>query len=166
VSYDDPFDVPEKRPAWSWAESGSEIGYTVEFDVMDKPRMAQQRDFDTGDPAYWDEDQTQPKMAAVTDVQVDGNDYALWAPKPSALFNAIVKAKKEADAAIDAGGKLKVKITEYKCSNGHDKSELKQRSGEWVCGKCKRKAQRLFAAKYTPAKPVVDEFDDDSTPPF
>lgn len=141
----DPFDVPEKKPTWSWRDRS--VGFVAKFKVTGEAREAQQRDFDTDEPAVWPDGN--PKMAAVLDVEYNGEEYALWAPRPSALFNALVTARKAAGgASFASGGLLEVKLTEER--KNPDKPKLNP--------------QKIFAAKYTPPA-EADPFDDD-TPPF
>lgn len=158
----DPFEVPNKRPAYSWR--GATKGTTMDGRVLELPREVQQRDFDTGEPDFWDGERTQPKMAVVVPVLVDGDEVSLWCPKPSAIFRAVVDAKEEAGEPITPGGRLRVR-----------------KVGEKPDPKGKKNPQNLFKAKYDPpekdafAEPPeksnepaaedVEKFDDDE-PPF
>jgi hypothetical protein len=127
---DDPFDVPDKKPAYSW--KGAKIGTIMRGRVTDDPVEVQSRDFDTGKPAFWDDGNK--KMAVVVGVEVDGEKYNLWAPKPSALFAALVKAHKET-GPIKTGGLLKVRLSGQKPNPERPKLN----------------PQNLFQAKYEPA---------------
>jgi hypothetical protein len=130
---DDPFDVPEKKPAYSWAEA--QVGTVMTGTVTDVPTEVQQRDFESGELATWPDGNK--KMAVVVGVEIDGEKYNLWAPKPSALFAALAKANKENKDAggpgIAIGGELKVRLS------GKRKNPEKP----------KLNAQNLFQAKYS-----------------
>lgn len=112
MSYEDPFASAVKVPSVSWRDV--QVGQTVTMVVSGPAKKVQSRDFETGQPAYWDEARTQPKYSAVVNGTVDGEDRAIWAQIPSALFAAIGKAQADAGAKIDAGGTLRIQRTEDK----------------------------------------------------
>ena len=130
---DDPFDVPEKKPAYSWAEA--QVGTVMVGRITDVPTEVQQRDFESGEPATWPDGNK--KMAVVVGIEVDGEKYNLWAPKPSALFAALAEAhKKDKEAGgsgLAVGGELKVRLS------GKRKNPEKP----------KLNPQNLFQAKYS-----------------
>lgn len=133
MSYDDPFDEPEKRPAWSWKDR--EVGAWFKATIVEEPKLVQGRDFKTKEPDTWPDGN--PKMVAVTGLEIKGEEYSLWAPKPSALFRALVDAQKTAGARMRNGGELIVKFTAEKPTDGDP--------------------QRLFEARYTPPAPVASD---------
>jgi hypothetical protein len=144
---DDPFDVPEKKPAYSWA--GAKIGTVMTGTVTDAPVEVQSRNFDTGKPETWDDGN--PKMAVVVGVEVDGEKLNLWARKPSALFAALAKAHKaDKDAGgqgIAVGGELKVQLS------GQKKNPEKP----------KLNPQNLFRAKFKPQDAFAENGAGDAT---
>lgn len=103
---DDPFAVRESYPAVSFKDKP--VGTRYSMTVVDAPTMVQQRDFETGDKATWDDGN--PKMAVVTGVELNGERMSLWAPKPSAMFAAIGEAQQAANARVAPGGTL---VVEY-----------------------------------------------------
>jgi hypothetical protein len=162
---DDPFEAPERRPAYSW--KGATIGTILDGIVVEAPREIQARDYESGEPAFWDKAGTQPKMTVIVGLKLrDGSEYTLWCPKPSAIFAAVAQAQKDAGERINEGGRLRVKYTGEK--KNPDKPKLNP--------------QKQFAAKYDPpdafAEPNIkpepepepetttadDEFGDDNTP--
>jgi hypothetical protein len=143
VSVDDPFADSDKTPSLSLKDVP--VGGTVTINVTAKPNLAQQRDFETGQPATWP-DSGDAKMAVVINGTVNGDERALWCPKPSALFAAVGKAQSEAGALIDAGGVLTLKrLADQPAKNP-------------------RFTRKDWAAKYE--VPAVDAFGDDDEPPF
>lgn len=159
---DDPFEAPERRPAYSW--KGAKVGTVLDGIVVEAPREIQARDFESGEPAFWDKNEQQPKMTVVVGLRTkDGEEVSLWCPKPSAIFAAIAAAQKDAGERVAEGGRLRVKLTGEK--KNPDKPKLN--------------AQKLFKAKYDPpdafaqaAEPepepepetADEDFGDDETP--
>lgn len=115
---ENPFDKDSGNPVVSFAsrdEMGNMVsrpkGTKIGGRVVGAPKLVQQRDFNTKQPAWWDAEKTQPKMAVVTDLDVNGQTMSLWAKKPSALFAAINKAMNETGgAAIAVGDTLIVEL--------------------------------------------------------
>jgi hypothetical protein len=144
--YDDPFadSGQEKSPALSFPTVGTAYTGTV----TDPPKLVQQRVYKpTGDgpPAFWDKEETQPKMAVVINLTVDDERRSLWAPKPSALFRVIGDAQREAGARIQPGGTLHVKFThEAPSPNGF--------------------LQKQYAVKYKPGTPAAADPWADTSP--
>lgn len=103
----DPFGSYDKVPSLSFRDAP--VGASVRCRVLEFPTEAQSRDFDTGKPATWDNGD--PKMAIVTRVDVNGTQYAIWAVRPSAMFNAIAEAQQRAGRLIDANGWLTITYT-------------------------------------------------------
>jgi hypothetical protein len=115
-----------------------ELGSEVDGIVTRPPEDRQARDFDTGKPAFWDEDKTQPKMETRIILDVGGTEHALYAS--GRLAYAISDAIREAGASdLEVGARLWVKH--------HD---LGERKG-------KGKAPKLFKAKVSPPKPRDDD---------
>jgi hypothetical protein len=54
-----------------------EIGTRVGGEVTQDAREMQQRDFDTGEPLYWDEEKERPRLQLVIEVQTDDRDPKL-----------------------------------------------------------------------------------------
>lgn len=95
----------DSRPSVSFKDAapGTSFNLTVEA----APELVQARDFDTNQPAVWDDGN--PKMTVVTKVADEhGQELSLWAPKPSALFAAISRS---APNGISVGGRLVVTMT-------------------------------------------------------
>lgn len=100
-----------------WA-SFPEVGATVTGTVSEAPLARQSRDFDTGKPAFWDDDPAQPMMEVVVilqtelrDPEVDGDDGTrqLVLGKGSHRFRAVQTAVRRAGAkGLEVGGKLTV----------------------------------------------------------
>lgn len=130
MSEPDPFAGGEKRPSLSFKDA--KIGTSYTGTVIEGPKEVQSRDFETGQPAFWDKEGTQPKKSVVIGLLVDGEERSLWAQKPSAMFTALKEAKGKNQ--IEVGGTLAVKF-----------------SGETPNAKNpKLDAQKLYVAKYTP----------------
>lgn len=134
---DDPFAGSQKTPALTFPTPGT--SYTGV--VSDPPKLVQQRVYrPTGDgpPAFWDKEETQPKMAVVINLTVDDELRSLWAPKPSAMFRAIGDAQRDSGGKILPGGVLSIKYThEAPTPNGYQ--------------------QKIYAVKYKPGTPVADD---------
>jgi hypothetical protein len=77
-----------------------EKGQTYVLPVLDKPKLIQGWD-QNRKPAVWDDGS--PKMVAVTVVEFAGERRSLWAPKPSALYVALVDASKRAGHSVRGG---------------------------------------------------------------
>lgn len=105
----DPFASTEKRPSVSF--KGAPVGTRYVLEVTDPPNTVQARDFDTRELDFWPDGN--PKMTVATNVvdKATGELKTLWAPKPSAMFQAIADAQKAAGALITAGGTLVVTFT-------------------------------------------------------
>lgn len=103
----DPFAGGEGNPSISFKDAPH--GTTYVGRVAELPQLVQSRDFETGNPATWPDGN--PKMVAVTTLEIDGQHYSLWAPKPSALFAAIKEAQNAAGSQIAIGGTLEVTYT-------------------------------------------------------
>ena len=103
---DDPLSG-ESVPSLSFKDAVVGTAYTGT--ISKRARLLQQRDFETGSLAQWDDGN--PKMAVVIDLDIQGDTFALWAPKPSAMFAALVAAQKAADAGtMVEGGQLTVEF--------------------------------------------------------
>lgn len=93
---ENPFDKEGGHPVISFAardEMGNMVskpkGTKIGGRVVEAPKLVQQRNFNTKQPDWWDAEKTQPKMAVVTALDVNGVTMSLWAKKPSDLFAAI-----------------------------------------------------------------------------
>jgi len=105
---DDPFAQSPKRPSISFRDAS--IGTVISGKVVEAPKLVQARDFESGEPAFWDDGN--PKMTVVVGLEVNGEERNLWAPKPSALFTAIGEAQQAAGKRLDVGDILHVKFVE------------------------------------------------------
>lgn len=143
---DDPLDQPDKLPAWSWKDKP--VGTSFTGEITEEPKLVQSRDFDTGDPAFWDDGN--PKMSLVIGLNINGEDLSYWAPKPSASFAALIKARKEAGESLRKGGKLWMKLTERRP----------------IPDKPKLNPQNIVEARYQPPTVVAGDPLDDEPPPF
>jgi hypothetical protein len=104
----DPFATIEAVPSISFKDLP--IGTTFTGKVIEAPALVQSRDIDTGQRAFWSDGN--PKMSVVTKLALtNGEERALWAKKPSAMFRAIADAQKAAGAQIQVGGTLSVTFT-------------------------------------------------------
>ena len=109
------------------------IGATVSGKVTEAPVLVQSRDFDTGNPAFWPDNN--PKMSVVTKlVLASGEERGLWAAKPSAMFAAIAEAQKTAGALIAVGGTLTITLVGEKPNATNPRLN----------------AQKLYAVTYVP----------------
>lgn len=106
IDDDDPF-ATVKTPAVSFKDAP--IGTKVVCVVKSTAKLVQARDFESGDPATWPDGN--PKMAAVIQVEVDGEPRSVWALKPSAMFQAIGEAQQAAGRRIAPGGTLTITLT-------------------------------------------------------
>lgn len=106
---EDPFAGGTSNPSVSFKDA--KPGTKVTGKVVAAPKMMQGRDFETGEPAWWDTAKTQPKMTVVTELDIDGVTHSLWAQKPSAMFAALADAQQKAGARIEPGGTLTVTYT-------------------------------------------------------
>jgi len=74
----------------------------------------QTKDFDTEEPAFWPakgNQEPQPKMAHVVNLDINGETYSLWCPIPSDLNSKFLAAVKEAGVRnVAEGGTLTVKF--------------------------------------------------------
>ena len=106
--YVDPFDAPEKHPAVSW--KNVPFGTTVHYTIRTLPKNVQGRDYDTGEPAVWDNGD--PKMVTVMELETAAGEIrSLWCNKGTAMFAALVDAQKAAGARFEIGGRLSITIT-------------------------------------------------------
>ena len=110
----DPFSGGIKIPSLSW--KGLPIGTVFTCEVLEPAKLLQSRNFESGEPDYWDEAKTQPVMSAVVNVLVTsgphsvGEQRSIWAQKPSNLFVAIAEAQKTAGALLAPGGTLALRF--------------------------------------------------------
>ena len=120
------------------------IGTVHEGTIVEPPELVQSRNFDSGDPDYWPAkagETPSPKMAAVIKIALaDGEERAIWAVKPSAMFAAIADAIKHAGKKLEVGGTLAVKYTGDKPNSDPRKYAAKQ-----------------YACRYTPPT-IADPF--------
>jgi hypothetical protein len=119
--YDDPFAVVQydKTPGLKFPTPGTSYSGTV----TDPPKLVQKHVYtpkNDGPLAWWDKEETQPKMAVVINLTVNDEKVALWADKPGALFRAIGDAQTAAGSRVQPGGLLYVKFThEAPSPNGY-----------------------------------------------
>ena len=118
------------------------VGTTHTGVITDPPKAVQQNDFDTKQPAFWDDAKTQPKMQAVINLKTDQRDpsdpndeggrtlYAASSSQKKAIVDA-VKASGAAD--IEVGGTLTI---QYYADDPTSKNP--------------RNPKKLYRAHYTP----------------
>lgn len=107
---EDPF-ANRKLPAVSFHEKP--VGTEIRFRVTKPATMVQQRDYDTDEPKFWPDGN--PRMAAVFQGVVNGEDMSLWVPKPSSLFTAVTEAQHATGGArIDVDDTLVITLTGLK----------------------------------------------------
>ena len=102
----DPFAGGESRPSVSFKDTPVGTSYTLKVDKA--PEMVQARDYESGEPAFWNDGN--PKMTVVTGVvdAATGEEKSLWAAKPSALYRALGDAQRAAGSLISVGDTLVV----------------------------------------------------------
>jgi hypothetical protein len=87
------------------------IGTKHVLHVTDEPEVMQQRDFDSGEPLYWDDAKTQPRNQLVIRGTVDGEESTLYAK--SGILAALKDAIREAGVkAPKPGGVLTIAYVE------------------------------------------------------
>jgi len=132
---DDPFSG-EMVPSLSFRDAPQGTRYVGT--IVKRARLQQQRDFESGQPAHWDDGN--PKMAAVIELDINGEVFGLWAPKPSAMFAALVQAQRDANAGtMVEGGVLAVEFIGTEPNRKNPKLN----------------AQKLYRCQYTP--PAVQD---------
>lgn len=106
-SNDDPLSYT-KAPSLSFKDVP--VGHVYKGTITKKPTLVQSRNFETGEPATWPDGN--PKMSVVIQLDLNGEARSLWAPKPSAMFAALVEAQKVAGGQpMQEGGTLYIKFT-------------------------------------------------------
>ncbi len=127
----DPFAGTESIPSISFKDAP--IGTSYTGTVTEAPALVQARDYESGQPAFWSDGNA--KMTVVTKIAIDtGEERALWAAKPSALYRAIAEAQKAAGAQIAVGGTIKVTFTAEKPNEKNPRLN----------------PQKLYSVDYTP----------------
>ena len=166
----DPFAGGSSTPSLSF--KGAPVGTTYEGTVVESPDLVHSRNFDTNLPDYWPAkvgETPSPKMAAVVKiVMADGEERAIWAIQPSAMFAAIKAAANHAGVKIDIGGTLAVKYTGDKPANDPRKNAAKQYVARYTPPAAAATADP-FAATPEPvvAKPIPSAAQGwDAAPPF
>ena len=167
----DPFAGSSSTPSLSF--KGAPIGTTYEGTVVESPDLVHSRNFDTNLPDYWPAkagETPSPKMAAVVKiVMADGEERAIWAIQPSAMFAAIKAAANHAGVKIDIGGTLAVKYTGDKPANDPRKNAAKQYVARYTPPAAAATADPFAAAPAAtaPAAPAAQDAKGwDSAPPF
>jgi hypothetical protein len=149
--FEDPFSGGVKTPALSFKDV--KVGGEFILRVTEPATLVQGRDYDTSQPAYWDEEKTQPKMCAVITGRVIngpnsvGEHRSVWAKKPSSLFVAIAEAQAKAGVRIAKDGILHIKFA------GETKHENKRFN-----------AIKNYTAEYTAPDPLSSDEEDEETP--
>ena len=148
------------------------IGTVYEGTIVEPPALVQSRNFDTELPDFWPATPGQvpnPKMAAVIKISLStGEERAIWAVKPSAMFAAIADAIKHAGKKLEVGGTLAVKYTGDKPNSDPRKYAAKQYACRYTPPTI---ADPFTSAPATPApvvaKPIPSAAQGwDSAPPF
>lgn len=163
---DDPFEQQERYPSISWKNAPK--GTTIDGTVIEAPKEVQGRDFESGEPAYWDKEQTQPKMTVVVGLQLaDGEKRSLWCPRPSAIFAAVAEAQKDAGERISEGGRLRVRLTGFKPNEKNPKlNDQKLFKAKYDPPDAFAQPEAEKAAKETSPEPETASEDFDDEPPF
>lgn len=117
----------ESVPAVSWKDKP--VGTVQGGTVVKEPELVQSRDFESGEPAKWPDGN--PKMSVVITLDINGEQHALWCPKPSAMFAAVGSETKKLGRGLRAGDKLQIKFTGTKPNTKNPRLN----------------AQKLFSAK-------------------
>lgn len=133
---EDPFAGGDSVPSVSFKDTP--VGTSFTGVVTKAPELVQARDYESGQPAFWSDGN--PKMTVVTRLEINGEERALWAAKPSAMFRAIADAQKAAGAQIAVGGRLTITF-----------------SGEKPNDNPRLNPQKLYTAVYAPPNPFQDE---------
>jgi len=137
----DPLDY-DRVPSLSFRDAP--IGTTYKGVITRPAQLLQSRDFESGEPATWSDGK--PKLSVVIQLDVDGEARSLWAVRPSAMFNALVAAQKEAGAGtMQVGGELWVKFS------GTQKNSKNPKLND----------QKLYQCRYLPPKPE-DPFEEEA----
>jgi hypothetical protein len=101
----DPFAGGDTVPSISFKDAA--IGTTFTGVVTEAPSLIQARDYETGQPAFWQDGGI--KYTVVTKLKLStGEERSLWAPKPSSMFAAISEAQKKTGTLVVVGGTLTV----------------------------------------------------------
>jgi hypothetical protein len=109
----DPF-AYDKTPSLSWRDLP--VGTIFTLEITDPAKALQSTNFETGEPAFWDAEQTRPKMAAVLNGVVQdgphsvGEARSIWAQIPSNLFIALKEAQDAAGTRFTKGGILRIRF--------------------------------------------------------
>lgn len=142
----DPFEAAERVPAVTFKDAPIGTSYTMT--VRGGAEKVQGRDFESGELAVWQnkDGSTSPKYSAVIPVTMpDGEDRALWAVIPSAMFAALQEARKQAgNVPFEKGGTL---VVQYHADKPNEKNP-------------RLNPAKQYRAKYTPPAggPASDPF--------
>lgn len=99
----DPF-AKESAPSLSFKRVKE--GHTYSTKILSLPVVRQQRDFESGEMLTWPDGNK--REVVVMKVEVDGEEFSVWAKKPSSLFSALQNAQKEAGTRFAVGGTLDI----------------------------------------------------------
>lgn len=139
----DPFAGADKVPSISFKDQP--IGTTYTGKITEAPVLRQSRNFETGEPDFWPAKAGQtpnPKMAAVFRMTVNelgGEERAVWATKPSALYAALAEARSaDPDKQLKVGGDIAIRYTGDKPNENPRLNPAKQ-----------------YAVRYTPPTPAA-----------
>lgn len=111
----DPWAGADKTPSVSFKDAP--VGTVHSLTITEKASLVQSRDYNTGEPKFWPvktpSETPNPVMAAVIrGTDENGEERALWAQRPSALFVALAAARKTSPTGdLEIGGTLDVKYT-------------------------------------------------------
>jgi hypothetical protein len=113
----DPLADLNRAPALSF--KGAPIGTTRRVFVTEATKKRQSRDFETGQPAYWDPDpvtgQRDPVMAVVVaGLDEQGQPISVWGTIPSAMTTALAAAQASSGARILPGSILDITFSSEK----------------------------------------------------
>jgi hypothetical protein len=159
----DPFAQQAKRESVSWKTA--KVGDVQAGTVLEVPKLVQARDYESGDPVFWDPNNKGRKTTtpndqpvktvvvalAMTEGPAAGEERSLWAQKPSALFNSFGEATKKLGRPIRVGDKVSVKFSGEQVDPDPERAK-------------KRFPQKLYAVKVE-AGPEPDAFGGGEEPP-
>lgn len=106
----DPFAVPESRPALSFANAA--VGTVKSGVVASIDTDVQGRNIKTGEPDTWESSGT-PRLSIVIGLDTDEGPRSLWVTKytKDAKFQAVKAAQEELGRVLQVGDTLKIAFT-------------------------------------------------------
>ena len=120
------------------------VGIIWEGEVLEEPKMVQQRGYDDDELLWWDKEETKPKMAAVIKLQTTVKDPA--DPEDLGVRGLWVKgeSQKAVAQAVRAAGEKGIKV------GGYLKIKFYAERDDTKPGEKPRFLTKLYQAHYTP----------------